>query len=227
MSLGRGSAAEAWGGLRVWFESTRDPGTNLSREEELFHEVENGELPEGVRFWVDSECLVKGKAKNARYGWYREETARKMGVRVLERSTGGGVVFHDEGNLNWSLFLRNSGKIVSPTTIFRLASGYLIRALGDLGVAAEFSPPNRVDVSGHKVSGMAARTSPRAVLVHGTLLLNANLERLNALCIPPAGSPPVANLAEWVRGIQASDVVGSFVRVLKESGFNVETAGGR
>jgi lipoate---protein ligase len=210
--------------LFVYFDRTRDPFVNLAREEELFRRVESGELPELVRFWVDSECLVRSKVKSARYGWYHKALAKKMGIRVIERATGGGVVYHDEGNLNWSFFLRNSGPLLSPTKMFGRASTHMINALGSLGVDARFAPPNRIDVRGHKVSGMAAKSTPRAYLVHGTLLLQSDLEKLNRLCVPPPGCPPVANLSDWVPGIEAAQVMTAVVEVLRGSGFEVNPA---
>ena len=207
--------------MLVLFDSTLDPETNIARDEELFRKVEGGELPELVRFWVDSECLVRGKARSGKYGWYREGLARKLGVRVVERATGGGVVYHDRGNLNWSFFLRNSGRLLSPTEMFEGASGYVVVALASLGVPARFVPPNRIDAGGFKVSGMAARSTPRARLVHGTLLLHSDLKKLNRLCIPPPGCPPVANLAKWSARITAPRVVNAVVASLKGSGFAV------
>jgi len=207
--------------LLVHFDQTRDPASNLARETELFAKVDGGLLPELARFWVNSECLVRGEARSAKYGWYREDVAAKMKVPVLTRSTGGGVVFHDEGNLNWSFFLRNSGPFLSPTGAFDTGSTYIVKALETQGIRAEFSPPNRIDVSGRKVSGMAARFTVRTILVHGTLLIDSDLEKLNALCVPPAGCPPVSNLTEWARHVDAAAVVESVTAVLKDSGFQV------
>jgi len=207
--------------ILIHFDQTRDPATNLTRETELFAKVDSDSLPEVARFWVNSECLVRGEARNARYGWYREDLAEKMKIPVLKRSTGGGVVFHDEGNLNWSFFLRNSGPLLSPTAAFDAGSKYIVKALASQGIRAEFSPPNRIDVSGRKVSGMAARFTVRTILVHGTLLIDSDLEKLNALCVPPAGCPPVSNLTDWAKGIDAPAVFDSVARVLKESGFHV------
>lgn len=216
----------AKGEMLAYFDRTLDPFTNLAREEELFQGLERGELPELVRFWVDSECLVRSRARSARYGWYREAQAEGMGIKVIERTTGGGVVYHDEGNLNWSIFLRNSGPLVSPTRIFEHVSAYVIRALNGLGVQAQFAPPNRIDVRGRKISGMAARMTPRTILVHGTLLLRVDLEKLNRLCISPPDCPPVANLEEWVPGIEAFHVADALIGELRSSGFDVRTSGG-
>jgi lipoate-protein ligase A len=206
----------------IIIERSRDPARNLAREEMLFRKVDSRAFPEVVRFWVDSECLVRGKARNRRYGWYHEKLAEELGVQVLERSTGGGVVYHDEGNLNWSLYFRTEGSFISPTKLFGLGSNYIIEALRHLGVEAVFSAPNRIDAHGRKISGMAARSTKNTALVHGTLLLESDLEKLNRLCIPPKGSPPVANITEWKRDISARKVIGTVLEVLKESGYTVE-----
>lgn len=207
--------------LLAYFDKTRDPHENLAREEEIFNWVEEESLPELVRLWVNSECLVRGKAKSAKYGWYNEVLAQELKIPVVLRGTGGGVVFHDAGNLNWSLFLRTSGAFLSPIAAFDQGSKYVVKALWKLGAQAKFSPPNRIDVTGYKVSGMAAKSTVHTLLVHGTLLLDSDLEKLNRLCIPPPDCPPVANLTTWVKGIEAAKVFGALVDVLKESGFDV------
>ena len=212
--------------ILLYFDGTRDPAENLSREEELFEKVEQRALPELVRLWVNSECLVRGKAKSPKYGWYKEELAKRMGIRVFERETGGGVVYHDEGNLNWSIFLKTSGTFLSPTAAFEQGSRYVVKALESLGVPAQFSPPNRIDAANRKVSGMAAKSTVRTLLTHGTLLLRSDQEKLNLLCIPPPGCPPVANLSEWVDGIDPARVKTALAGAFEGSGFSVITMEG-
>ena len=207
--------------ILVFTDSGRDPEQNLGRESELFERFDGGGLPELLRFWVNSPCLVRGKVQNKRYGWYNEDLAAALHIPVIERSSGGGVVFHDEGNLNWSFFFKTYGTILSPTKAFQKGSEHIISALRSLGVEAEFSPPNRIDVKGRKVTGMAARSTPRSLLVHGTLLLNSDLGKLNQLCIPPPGCPPVSNVAEGVNGINGAAVEAAVVEVLKRSGYKV------
>jgi lipoate-protein ligase A len=202
------------------------PAENLAREDRLFEGVDSGELPELIRFWTNAECLIRGRVKHRRYGWYDEELASELGVPVYQRSTGGGVVYNDEGNLNWSVFLKTDGRFLSPPVGFEKASTQLVRGLQTLGIAARFAPPNRIDVSGKKVSGMAARSTRRTLLVHGTLLINTNLKRLNELCLPPAGCPPVANLSELKHGVKRDDIISSVERYLREARISVRPAEG-
>lgn len=212
--------------VEFWVDDTRDPATNIAREEELFRLAEEGRISQLVRLWVNTECLVRGRARNPRHGWYREELADEMGVSVIERSSGGGVVFHDSGNLNWSFYVAGSGAISSPRAIFEGGSAYVLGALGRLGLRGEFAPPNRIDVVGRKVSGMAARVSPKGTLVHGTLLVSADLAKLNRLCVPPPGCPPVSNLMDWVPGVDIQTVVKAFEDFLSESGLGVSRVKG-
>jgi len=209
--------------ITVYLDSARDPVANLTREAELFNMVDERSHPECVRFWANSRCLVRGPARSPKHGWYNEELAKELEIPVIERTTGGGVVYHDEGNLNWSFFLRTSGSFQSPRASFDRASKIIIGALDRLGIHARFSPPNRIDVSDRKVSGMAARSTVRTLLVHGTLLLRSDLKTLNQLCIPPPDCPPVSNLCEWKPGIDSESVVRAVIDVLEGSGFRVRT----
>jgi len=201
--------------LTVIFDRVTEPKQNLAREEAVFGMVERREMPEILRLWRNNECLIRGRARNPRYGWYDEALAAEMRVPVYERSTGGGVVYEDLGNMNWSFFLRASGSFVSPTALFDRASAPVIRSLKHLGFDASFARPNRIEVSGRKVSGMAARSTRRAHLVHGTLLVDSDLGRLNSLCVPPPSCPPVSNLTEWSEMVEMEGVEKELVQTLR------------
>ncbi len=210
--------------IRVFADKVTDPLTNLDEEDRIFGRVERRETPEALRFWKNSECLIRGKVRNPRYGWYNEELAAKLRVPVVQRSTGGGVVYNDLGNLNWSFYFESNGEPLSPEALFRKASVYVVDALRQGGFDARFSPPNRIDVGGRKVSGLAARSTRAAHLVHGTLLVNSNLVRLNRLCISPPGCPPVSNLIEWLPEVTDEVLEQAFMERLIKSGYAVAIA---
>lgn len=208
------------GKVEVVFSETDDPKENLAFEARLLREVEGGLRPSTLFFYVDSTCLVKGCTRSNRYGWYNEELAAKLKIPVYERITGGGVVFHDPGNLNWCFVLRLRWRPLPPRLVFEEGSKHIVGALRRLGLDARFAPPNRIDLAGFKVSGMAARSTLGALLVHGTLLVESDLELLRALCVPPEGMPDVANIVSY-RRVGFGEIVCEVLRGLKEDGFEV------
>lgn len=200
-------------------DSETRPWINLARDDEIFEMVERGVTPQCVRFWINQECLVKGRIISPKYGSFNEDLAAKLKVPVFERSTGGGVVYHDPGNLNWTFFLKTSSSFLSPRKVFLTPAGFVVKALKRLGLEAKFSPPNMIEIQNRKVSGMAARASLNTLLVHGTLLFKSNLSRLNELCKPPPNCPPVSNLSEWRQDLTVSDFINSMTDVLNNSGL--------
>lgn len=195
-------------------ENNTKPKLNLEKENNLFEEVEKGKYNSIIRIWINDECLVKGIHKHKNYGWYREDLAKKLGIPVYERKTGGGVVYHDLGNLNWSFFIQTSLHYFDGKEMFEKAANIIVKILNKLKLEAYFAQPNRIEIEGYKISGMAARASNKALLIHGTLLINTNLNRLNLLCIPPPNSPPVQNISYW-KNVNVNEIIHLFVKELK------------
>lgn len=206
--------------LQVVVSGSRDPAVNLSLESYLFERVERGESSDTLLFYVDSPCLVRGRTKSPTYGWYNEELAQRLGISVYTRITGGGVVYHDEGNLNWCFIVGVKDCFLAPKKVFQEGSKYIVESLNKLGLEAYYSPPNRIDLDGSKISGMAAYSSGRTLLVHGTLLIDTDLELLNQLCIPPPGCPKVVNIGDYAQ-IQAADLVKIVFETLVGGGFRL------
>ena len=193
--------------MNVTVSCTTEPAENLAEDERLLRACGAGEIGDTLRLWVNDECLVRGVRRHERYGWYREEVADEMRVRVFARESAGGCVYQDGGNLNWSFYLRRSDTFAGIKSLFRPCAEAIASALLPLGIRAAFGPPNRIDLAGQKISGLAARAVNRASLVHGTLLVATDLERLNRLCIPPLDCPPVTNLSSERPGLTVPRVV--------------------
>jgi len=210
--------------MRFIISETTNPKANLITEEIILNAVNEGFVSNTIMLWINDRCLVAGRGSKG-YGWYHEQLATQLGINVYKRITGGGVVYHDKGNLNWSFFIRHENKNIDIIDLFKEPAEIIINALNRLGIEAYFMPPNRIEFKGYKISGMASYVKKNAILVHGTLLVESNLEELNKLCLPPLNSPPVTNVAYWKKGLTISTIINSIEEALKINGFNVKKAG--
>ena len=120
--------------------------------------------------------------------------AAAFGAPVLRRFTGGGTVWHDPGNLNVSVVIRPEDALLvaDPSLrrlpgLYRLVLAPLAAAVRSLGVMAEMTERDIV-APGGKLSGVAAWLGGRALLVHATLLVAADLDALARVCNGP-GAP--------------------------------------
>ncbi len=153
-------------------EST-DPHRNLAIEEHLFlHSDEDVFM-----LWQNAPTVVIGKNQNA-HAEIDISLARERGVRVARRITGGGAVYHDLGNVNYSVISVTRG---GQGIDFSYFTAPIIKALGELGVHAELSGRNDLLVDGKKISGNAQHTAGDRVLHHGTLLFDSDLDALSSV----------------------------------------------
>jgi lipoate-protein ligase A len=152
-------------------EST-DPFFNLAAEECLLKDI-SGEY---LILYINSPAVIIGKHQVA----HREaDTAfvSKENIPVIRRISGGGAVFHDAGNLNFSFILQSSqGRQVD----FKKYTEPVIDFLRTLGITASFEGKNDLKVGGFKISGNAEHVFHERVLHHGTLLFNSDLRLLSS-----------------------------------------------
>ncbi len=150
-------------------EST-DPFYYLALEEVLLKKSQSDYLI----LAVNDPSVIIGKHQSA----HREVSTKfitENRIPVIRRISGGGTVFHDAGNLNFS-FIRQSeeGKQVD----FRKYTRPVIDFLISVGAAAKFEGKNDIKINGLKISGNAEHVHRNRVLHHGTLLFNTSLEML-------------------------------------------------
>lgn len=145
----------------------RDPYFNLAAEEYLLRQTED----DVFLLWQSNPVVVIGKHQNA-LAEVNYRFVRSHGIRVARRLTGGGAVYHDEGNLNFS-FIRQGepGKLVDFGSFIEP----IISFLKTMGIEAHRGSKNEILVNDKKISGNAEHVYKNRVLHHGTLLYNSDL----------------------------------------------------
>jgi lipoate-protein ligase A len=160
----------------------RNPPRNLAVEEALLRSVCRGSRGTVARVWFNSTSIIIGRT----LGYCEEvdcKAAEKLGVGVYRRITGGGAVYHDEGNINVTVIWPSRGR-AGVDEVYRRGTGIVLRALEELGLEGWVENVSDVVIEGWKVSGSAAYVSPCASMFHATLLVDADLDAMRALLKP-------------------------------------------
>ena len=166
----------------VYIESpSTNPAFNLALEQYVFDRMDRSQ--EYFMLWQNDNTVVIGKNQNA-FAEVNQKVADAKHISVVRRLSGGGAVYHDLGNLNYTL-------ITSPDNLEEFNLKYfadpVIHVLKRFGIQAEFSGRNDLLINGKKFSGCSQVLSNGRLLYHGCILLNSNLDVLSdALRVRPA-----------------------------------------
>ncbi len=198
--------------MQLVVSGTNDPAYNLATEEFLFSKCAG----EFAFFYSNNPSVIIG----CNQVWRNEVDVvfcDENQIPVLRRLSGGGAVYHDRGNLNYS-FITNKTALNSGTTADFLHP--LVEALARLGIMTIVG--QRKDLwlpGGYKISGTASHVTMDRVMQHGTLLYDINLEMLQGALNPPrnllpakgiASVPsPVKNIVRYVMEKSASQYIGA------------------
>ena len=158
---------------------SRWPYFNLAAEEYLLHEFKQNV----VFLYTNENSVVIGKHQNA-FDECNMQFCKPNNVHIARRLSGGGTVFHGDGNLNFC-FIQNA-KTTDRLIDFKRHLTPVNKFLHSLGVHSEFSGRNDLLVDGKKISGNAEHvySKKKRVIHHGTLLFNADLKSLKAAIEP-------------------------------------------
>ena len=148
-----------------------DPYHNLAVEEYIFQKTQDNVFI----LWQNDKTVVIGKNQNINCE-LDFDFVNKNGIKVARRITGGGAVYHDLGNLNYS-FISSTGK---EGIDFAYFTKPIIDALSALGVDARLTGRNDIEVEGKKISGNAQYSKNGRTLHHGTLLFDTDLSVLSS-----------------------------------------------
>lgn len=156
-----------------------DPAYNLAAEEWLLTHTAD----DVFMLWRNAKAVIVGRNQNT-LSQIDEAFVREHGIPVVRRLTGGGAVFHDLGNVNFTFIaLGHTGREID----FGRFTRPIVEALGAMGVACAFEGRNDLAIDGRKISGNAQHVAKDRVLHHGTLLFAADMADLSgALRVHPS-----------------------------------------
>lgn len=155
---------------------------NLAMEEALARNTTSAAFRPTVRFWVNPPAVVLGRFQEAS-AEVDTMLCEQNRIQIARRFTGGGAVFHDEGNLNFTIVTRLAEN-VAPADLHETESSIILAALSGLGLEATFLPPNSVLIGQKKVAGAAAALGNGFALWHSSILVSTNVNTLELVLAP-------------------------------------------
>ena len=149
-----------------------DPRINLAIEEYALKNLDINETY--LLFYINEPSIIIGKNQNS-VEEINTEYVESNGIHVVRRLSGGGAVYHDLGNLNYSFITKDDGDSFHN---FRKFTEPVIAALKQMGVNAELSGRNDILAEGRKISGNAQFSTKGRMFTHGTLLFNSEMDHI-------------------------------------------------
>lgn len=183
-------------------EGITDPRINLALEEYVLQNF--GEEDTYLLFYINEPSIIIGRNQNT-LEEINTDYVDSNGIKVVRRLSGGGAVYHDEGNLNFSFITKDDGDSFHNFAKFTQP---VVKALNKIGVPAELLGRNDLLVEGRKISGNAQFSTKGRMFSHGTLMfdseidhvvsaLNVNKEKIKSKGIKSIRSR-VANISEFM-----------------------------
>ena len=162
--------------LLFYVSDSYNPYINLAKEKFLFDSASSNDLI--LYLWQNQNTVVIGKNQNA-FSECRTELLKEENGFLARRLSGGGAVFHDLGNLNFTFICSSDNlNVANHIKVLQLACE-------KAGIQTEISGRNDILASGRKFSGNAFYNSKGTSYHHGTILINANIEKLGRYLTPP------------------------------------------
>lgn len=160
---------------------TTDPAFNLALEQYVFDCLPRDRAY--FMLWQNENAIIVGKHQNTA-SEINEHFVKDRGIKVVRRLSGGGAVYHDLGNLNFT-FIVDAGDALNLN--FSQFCVPVVDALEEMGVKAEINGRNDITIDGKKFSGNSQYIREGRVMHHGTIMFDSNLQVVEqALNVDPA-----------------------------------------
>lgn len=164
---------------KLYISKSQDPFENLALEEWALKNLDTSNS-DYLILYVNRPSVVVGRNQNI-FQEVNLAYCKRHDILVSRRISGGGTVFHDEGNLNWTFISAFDTKKVNE---YKWAAEPIIKLLNLLNLKAYLTERNAIEVDGLKLSGQAQFTNRKNILSHGTLLVHAQLDHLQKAIEP-------------------------------------------
>ncbi len=152
--------------MLYYVSNTHDPTYNIATEYYLFHKYDKPIL----YLWVNGPSIVVGKHQNT-IEEINAKYVKENNIEVCRRVSGGGTVYHDEGNLNYTIISNDEHRKIDYETFSRP----IIKALENMGIQAICDSRNSITVDGFKICGHAQYIAKKRTMHHGCLLFESDL----------------------------------------------------
>ncbi|WP_256761080.1 lipoate--protein ligase [Cohnella sp. WQ 127256] len=149
-----------------------DPSLNLALEEYVLRSLPDND--DYLLFYINEPSIIIGKNQNT-VEEINAEYVEQNGIHIVRRLSGGGAVYHDLGNLNFSFIMKDDGQSFHN---FKKFTAPVVEALRKLGVEAELTGRNDLQVGERKISGNAQFSTRGKMFSHGTLLFDSEMENI-------------------------------------------------
>jgi len=217
--------------MKYLSNNSTDPHYNMAFDEFCLEQLHADEPV--FYLWQNRPSVIIGLNQSA-YAEVNLPYLREKGIVLARRVTGGGAVYHDLQNLNYTI----TGRIRDLEEDYPAYLETMVRALKALGVPAVLSGRNDILVDGRKCSGYAKRVSRDRLMIHGTLMYDVDIDTLTEVLAAPGSKlsaagvasvrSRVANLKEYLPGLGSIGELKAALQELMAGGDGpVELTGGQ